>query len=73
VKDKMVSPTEKITVDGRQFALRDLSQGALDIVDSIQFVNARLQELDGSLAASQTAHVVYARALKAELLGTSTG
>jgi hypothetical protein len=45
----------------------DLKQTARDTLQSIQFVEAKLQQLQGELAVSQTAHVAYARVLKAEL------
>ena len=59
-----------IRLDGRTYALADLSQVAQDTLISLQFVEARLQELRGEMAVSQTAHVAYARALKAELTQT---
>ena len=59
-----------ITLDGRSHAVADLPDAARDVVISLQFVQARMQQLQGELAVSQTAHVAYARALKAELAGT---
>jgi hypothetical protein len=56
-----------ITLDGMTYAVSDLTQTAHDTLQSIRFVEARLQQLQGELAVSQTAHVAYARALKAEL------
>ena len=56
-----------ITLDGMSYAVSDLTQTAHDTLQSIRFVEARLQQLQGELAVSQTAHVAYARALKAEL------
>jgi hypothetical protein len=60
-----IKPT--ITLDGASYAVSDLMQTAHDTLQSIRFVEARLQQLQGELAVSQTAHVSYARALKAEL------
>jgi hypothetical protein len=58
------------TFDGKVYAANDLSPVARDTLISIQFVEARLQQLRGEMAVSQTAHVAYARALKAELAQT---
>ena len=56
-----------LTLDGQIYAMSDLPQVAHDTLVSLQFVEARLQQLRGEMAVSQTAHVAYARALKAEL------
>jgi hypothetical protein len=56
-----------ITLDGVIYAVPDLTQTARDTLQSLQFVEAKLRQLRGELAVSQTAHVAYARALKAEL------
>ena len=56
-----------LTLDGQLYAISDLPQVAHDTLGSLQFVEARLQQLRGEMAVSQTAHVAYARALKAEL------
>ena len=56
-----------LTLEGYQYALADLTQVARDQLGSFQFVEARLRELHDEMAVSQTAHVAYARALKAEL------
>jgi hypothetical protein len=61
-----------LTLEGYQYALADMTQVAQDQLVSLRFVEARLQELDDEMAVSQTAHVAYARALKAELKQTSS-
>ena len=61
---------QTLTLDGQIYAMSDLPPVARDTVISIQFVEARLQQLRGEMAVSQTAHVAYARALKAELAQT---
>ena len=63
----MDETTPTITLDGASYAVSELTQTARDTLQSIQFVEAKLQQLQGELAVSQTAHVAYARALKAEL------
>lgn len=61
---------QTLTLDGQIYAVTDLPQVARDTLVSLQFVEARLQQLRGEMAVSQTAHVAYARALKAELAQT---
>ena len=61
---------QTLTLDGQIYAMSDLPQVAHDTLVSLQFVEARLQQLRGEMAVSQTAHVAYARALKAELAQT---
>ena len=58
---------QTITLDSQIYAMSDLQHVARDTLISLQFVEARLQQLRGEMAVSQTAHVAYARALKAEL------
>jgi hypothetical protein len=60
-----------LTLEGYQYALAELPQLAQEAVKSLQFVEVRLRELHDEMAVSQTAHVAYARALKAELEQTS--
>ena len=66
----MINTNQKITLDGQLYAFADLPPVAHDTLASIQFVEVRLQQLRGEMAVSQTAHVAYARALKAELAQT---
>ena len=61
---------QTITLDSQIYAMSDLPHVARDTLISLQFVEARLQQLRGEMAVSQTAHVAYARALKAELTQT---
>ena len=63
----MDETTPTITLDGASYSVSDLTQTARDTLQSLQFVEVKLQQLQGELAVSQTAHVTYARALKAEL------
>ena len=68
----MNDTNQTLTLDGQLYAFADLPHVAHDTLASIQFVEARLQQLRGEMAVSQTAHVDYARALKAELDQTSS-
>ena len=58
---------QTLTLDGQIYAMSVLPPVAHDTLVSLQFVEARLQQLRGDMAVSQTAHVAYARALKSEL------
>ena len=66
----MNDTSDTLTLDGQLYAFADLPDVARDTMVSLQFVEARLQQLRGEMAVSQTAHVAYARALKAELAQT---
>lgn len=63
----MTQLNNNLKLDGATYTLASLPQAALDTLVSLQFVETRLQQLQGEMAVSQTAHVAYARALKAEL------
>ena len=52
---------QTLTLDGKLYAFADLPPVAHDTLASIQFIEARLQQLRGEMAVSQTAHVAYAR------------
>lgn len=58
---------QTLNLDGTLYAVDQLSMEAKQTLVSLGFVEARLQQLQGEMAVSQTAHVAYARALKAEL------
>lgn len=64
----MYEKKQTITLDGASYAVSDLTRTARDTLQSIQFVESKLRQLQGELAVSQTAHVAYARSLKAELV-----
>ena len=61
---------QTLTLDGQTYAISDLPPVARDNLVSLRFVEATLQQLRGQMAVSQTAHVAYACALKAELAQT---
>lgn len=66
----MLDKDQTLTFDGKVYGANDMSQVARDTLVPLQFVEARLQQLRGEMAVSQTAPVAYARALKAELAQT---
>lgn len=63
----MTQSIDKIVLDGAAYAVEALPQTALDTLVSLKFVEVRLAQLRDEMAVSRTAHVAYARALKAEL------
>jgi hypothetical protein len=58
---------EKITIDGVDHLLNDLSENALIQLKSIQFVDEKIQQLNNELAVSDTARMGYSNALKVEI------
>ena len=58
---------QKITIDGSEYDLNNLSESAKAQVNNIQFVDARIQQLNNELAVSDTARIGYSNALKSEL------
>lgn len=59
-----------ITIDGKEFALENLSDEAKNQLMSLQVCDQKLQSLQQELAIMQTARNAYANALK-ELLPKS--
>ena len=57
----------KITIDGIEYNLDDLSDNSKAQIASIQFVDAQIQNLNNELAVADTARIAYTNALKAEL------
>ena len=57
----------KITVDGIEYKLSDLSENAKAQLANIQFVDAQIQQLNNEWAVADTARMGYTNALKAEL------
>jgi hypothetical protein len=63
------SNDKTITIDGVEYKLDELSDNAKVQLQNIQFVDAKLQELNNEWAVSDTARIGYTNALKAELAG----
>ena len=57
----------KITIDGVDYLLDDLSDNAKAQIVNIQFIDAQLQQLNNEWAVSDTARIGYTNALKVEL------
>ena len=61
---------KKITIDGVEYKLDELSDNAKTQLANIQFVDAQLQQLNNEWAVSDTARIGYTNALKAEVAKT---
>ena len=59
--------TQKITIDGKEISLSDLSDNAKAQVINLQFVDAQIQQLNNEWAVADTARIGYTNALKLEL------
>ena len=57
----------KITIDGTEYSLDNLSDAAKAQLVNIQFVDAQIQQLNNEWAVADTARIGYTNALKAEL------
>ena len=58
---------QKVTIDGVDYDLNDMSDSAKEQLANIQFVDGRLQQLNNEWAVSDTARIGYTNAIKAEL------
>ena len=56
-----------ITIDGKEYALDDLSKEARQQLANLNAVDAEIRYLQQQLAIAQTARMAYANALKAAL------
>ncbi|WP_306150191.1 MULTISPECIES: DUF6447 family protein [unclassified Roseibium] len=60
-------PAGKVTIDGREYAVSDLSQDALNQLSSMTVVDRKIAEMQQEIAILQTARNAYAQALAAAL------
>ena len=58
---------QKVSIDGTEYILDDLSDNAKAQLVNIQFVDAQIQQLNNEWAVADTARIGYTRALKSEL------
>ncbi len=58
---------EKITIDGTEYLLDDLSEQAKTRLAHIQFIDQQLQQLNNEFAVSDTARIGYTAALQREV------
>ena len=57
----------KISIDGVDYNLDELSKNAKDHIASIQFVDSQIQHINNEWAVADTAKIGYTNALKVEL------
>ncbi len=57
----------KVTIDGNDYEIDDLSSTAKEQWTSLQFVQAQINKINGELAIYKTAQAAYSTALKNEL------
>ena len=62
---------QKISIDGTDYILDNLSEEAKVKISNIQFVDTQIQQLNNELAISDTARIGYTNALKREILKAS--
>ena len=62
-----IDTVQKITIDGVEYNLSDLSSNARAQIANIQFVDEQIQQLNNELAVADTARIGYTQALKDEL------
>ena len=58
---------QKVSINGTEYILDDLSDNAKAQLVNIQFVDAQIQQLNNEWAVADTARIGYTRALKSEL------
>ena len=58
---------QKVSIEGTEYILDDLSDNAKAQLLNIQFVDAQIQQLNNEWAVADTARIGYTRALKVEL------
>ncbi len=56
-----------LSIDGVEYIIDDLSEDAKAQLESIQFVDAKIHQLNNEWAVADTARIGYSNALKAEL------
>lgn len=57
----------KVTIDGKEYNITDLSDEAKNQILNIQFVDEQIQQLSNELAIADTARIGYSKAIKAEV------
>lgn len=61
------SEKQKITIDGKEYIVDELSVNAKAQLTNIQFVDTQIQQLNNEWAVADTARIGYTNALKNEL------
>ena len=63
---------QKITIDGKEYSIDDMSEAAKAQIQNLKFVDTQIQQLKNEWAVADTARIGYTRALKQELENTSS-
>ncbi|ADU64992.1 hypothetical protein Selin_0235 [Desulfurispirillum indicum S5] len=58
---------QTITIDGKNYNLDELSEGARDQITNLRVTDQQMAQLQQQLAIAQTARAAYAQALQKEL------
>ena len=58
---------KKITIDGKEYDVNELSENAKAQLANIRFVDMQIQQLNNEWAVADTARIGYTNALKREL------
>ena len=61
----------KVTIDGKEYNLDELSEKAKKNLASLQFVDTQINQLNNEWAISDTARIGYMNALKKEIKDTA--
>ena len=64
------SKKQKVSIDGNEYNLEDLSENAKAQMANLQFVDNQLMQLNNEWAVADTARIGYTNALKVELENT---
>ncbi|WP_193171946.1 DUF6447 family protein [Nisaea nitritireducens] len=65
-----MSDEQKITIDGKDYTLSEMSQEAREQLQNVQVTDQEIQRRQMQIAIAQTARANYAQALKNALEGT---
>lgn len=66
-----MSDEQTITIDGKSYAVADLTDAAKAQIQNLAAVDKEIAQLNTQLAIAQTARASYGSALKAELEGVN--
>jgi hypothetical protein len=67
LKKQQKKNDEKITVDGTDYLINELSEIAKEQIENLNFVDIQLLQKQNELAVSDTARIAYTNALKKDL------
>lgn len=58
---------DKITIDGTEYDLANISEFGREQINNLQFVTEKIMQLNNEIQVAQTAKIGYSLALKREL------